>query len=87
MATRAWMLSILLAPSVAFGGVDGEAARSAQAVAEGTVCEMRKPTGSRIAVKVCTTAAEREHAREKAHRDLLDWGRCAGNEHPCIEVL
>lgn len=84
------MVSVLLVPSVAFGGVDlpadGEAIRTTHATAEGTIRETRKPTGSRIAVRVCTIAAEREHACEKAHRDLLDWGRCAGNEHSCIEV-
>jgi hypothetical protein len=90
MDIRTLGLVVLLVPAVSFAG-PSPAARTGHAPppvdAAGTVCEMRKPTGSRIAVEVCTTAEERVALREKAHRDLHQWGRCAGNENPCIEIL
>lgn len=51
------------------------------------ICTRRAVTGSQRKERVCTTAAERAQARDKAQADLHQAGRCAGNEVACRSQL
>ena len=54
---------------------------------DGVVGTRRAVTGSQRKERVCTTAAERAQARDKAQADLHQAGRCAGNEVACRSQL
>jgi hypothetical protein len=70
---------------------DGSAAGNdpqpqAKAPADDTklVCERKKALGSHRPERVCKTQAEWDAERAKAQADLQRYGRCSGNDNPCV---
>lgn len=48
------------------------------------VCERKKALGSNRPERVCKTQAEWDAERAKAQADLQRYGRCSGNDNPCV---
>lgn len=82
MFRREWMLIALLAPSAAFAsaGPSPKPAEPSKTDDKGVECTRQKALGSNLSKRVCTTAAERQAAREKAQKNLQQLGSCANND-------
>lgn len=81
-----WMLLAALAPGLALAGnptSESKPAATAATAEEGLVCKREKPMGSNLSRKVCTTAKQRQEARDKAQNEVARIGRCATQETPC----
>lgn len=83
MVKTAWILVVALAAGTALAAPapdpkqDGTAKKSDD---QGVVCSRQKAMGSNMSKRVCTTAAERQAARDKAQKNLQQLGSCASND-------
>lgn len=82
------MFCLMSMTGVVLGGnTDGNAAQAqAKAPADDSkpVCERKKALGSNRPERVCKTQAEWDAERAKAQADLQRYGRCSGNDNPCV---
>lgn len=83
MVKTAWFLVVALASGTALAASapgskqDGASKKSDE---QGVVCSRQKAIGSNMSKRVCTTAAERQAARDKAQKDVQQLGSCASND-------
>jgi hypothetical protein len=83
MVKSGWLLFVALAPCIALASPAVEPKKDAAAVKQDeqdVVCTRQKSLGSNMSKKVCTTAAQRQAARDKAQKDVQQLGSCASND-------
>lgn len=83
MAKFSWFLLVALAPCIVLAAPAPGPKKDAHSVKQAeqdVVCSRQKTLGTNMPKKVCTTAAQRQAARDKAQKDVAQLGSCANND-------